>query len=128
MAPAQSSPTSAARIGRAAARWLHSGRAPVRSAPPQGGVGRALGRASRRLVAHAGNVAARLGLQMAAVLFLLFGLSFSVAGVSGWRAEHRSVHSGNLTNMSSSTELEFLLAALFLYFAVSSLFRASARR
>ncbi|MGH9518926.1 MAG: hypothetical protein ACRD2D_04720 [Terriglobales bacterium] len=123
MAP--SSPTAAAKLGRAAAKWRQ-----VRSRPaarPTAITG-ALRRAGRRFWAHTSNQAARLGLQLAGVFFFVFGLSFGAAGIASWRHDHRALHPANWTAMSGTTAWELLLALLFLYFAASSMFRASARR
>lgn len=119
------SPTAAAKLGRAAAKWRQGRRG---GSATRTGLGGALQRASRRFWAHAGNQAARLGLQIAAVGFLLFGLSFGAAGIVSWRGDHRGPHPADWTAMRGSTEWELLLGALFLYFAASSLFRAAARR
>lgn len=114
----------AARLGRAAARlWLrHRPSAQAASRPRP--VAHALGRSARHFAARCGNVFARLGLQVSAMLYLVFALSFGYAGWQGWQSDH--VHPG--AHATPATQWELALGLIFFYFAVSSLLRAAARR
>jgi len=121
-----------ARLGRAAASLLQGARPePGRLArsPSAGSVPRALGRGGKHLLAHVGRAFGHIGLQVSAVLYSVFALSFGAAGVQGWLADRRQLgdHSASLTQASAATQLELALALIFLYFAVSSLLRASRR-
>ena len=125
---ANPSASTGARVGRAAAALL-SGQRPRPGALPPGTMPRALGRGGKHLLAHLGRAFGHIGLQVSAVLYLVFALSFGAAGVQGWLADRRQLgdHSASLTQASAATQLELALALIFLYFAVSSLLRASRR-
>ncbi|MGN6591362.1 MAG: hypothetical protein ACTHJX_00515 [Terriglobales bacterium] len=114
----------AAKLGRASARlWLRH-RSALHAPHRQHPVARSLGRGLRHFAGRCGNVFAHLGLQISAVLYLAFALSFGFAGWKGWRADH--LHPG--AHASAATQLELGLTLVFLYFGLSSLLRAAARR
>jgi len=114
--------------GRVAARLLR----PRRGSAAGGASGvwkKAALRAGRHLLGHVGQVARRLGLQVSAVLYLIFAVSFAAEGYRGWAHDHQALHrhmagGAGLTTLGSHTELMLGLALVFGYFGVSSLARA----
>jgi len=84
-------------------------------------------------------VLGRLGLQLSAVVYLVFALSFGAAGIKSWSVDHAGAagtsggmlhhvgHAASLTQMAPMTEMELGLALVFAYFGISSLARASRR-
>ncbi|MGH9467036.1 MAG: hypothetical protein ACRD1Y_06745 [Terriglobales bacterium] len=125
-APLQSA---AARLGRAAGT-LGGEKAQAHARTP-GALGAAFRSGRRALWAHAGNALGRLGLQVSAVLYLIFAVGFGWAGVNGWMADRTHLHipvSTSLTQASGATQFELALAVIFAYFGISSLLRAAARR
>ncbi|HUX68702.1 MAG TPA: hypothetical protein VMV31_14545 [Terriglobales bacterium] len=120
------------RLGRAAASLLQGVRPqPGRPAavPAAASVQRALGRSGKHLLASLSRAFGHIGLQIAAVFYAVFALSFGAAGVHGWLHDHRlpGHRPLGLTQASAATQLELALALVFLYFAVSSLLRAGRR-
>ncbi|HET9784869.1 MAG TPA: hypothetical protein VFP94_07930 [Terriglobales bacterium] len=114
----------AAKLGRATARLWIRHRSSLQANPHSHVVTRSLGRGLRHFARRCGSVFAHLGLQISAVLYLAFALSFGFAGWKGWRADH--LHPG--AHASAATQLELALTVVFLYFGLSSLLRAAARR
>ncbi|HVB39594.1 MAG TPA: hypothetical protein VNE83_01755 [Terriglobales bacterium] len=114
--------------GRVAARLLR----PRRGSAAGGASGawkKAAARAGRHFWGHVGQVARRLGLQVSAVLYLIFAVSFAAEGYRGWARDHQALHrhmagGAGLTTLGSHTELMLGLALVFAYFGVSSLARA----
>lgn len=125
-----SSASTGARLGRAAAALLRPRPAgAARPAVQARAVAEALGRSGRHFGAHAGRAAKRLGLQIAAVLYFMLALTFGSAGVKGWLAYRREPvrlhHVLSLTEAAPWTQVELALALVFLYLAMSSLWRAA---
>lgn len=119
-----------AAAGRAAARLF---RPPAAIAGAAGGgiVKKAALRAGRHLLGHVGQILRRIGLQISAVLYLIFAAGFAADGYRGWTQDHQALnrHAGvSLTTMSGQTELLLGLALVFLYFGVSSWTRSQARK
>lgn len=110
-----------AAAGRAAAR-LFRPRPTITGAAGGGIVKKAALRAGRHLLGHVGQILRRIGLQISAMLYLIFALGFGADGYRDWAQDHKNLkhQAASLTTMSGQTELLLGLALVFLYFGVSS--------